>query len=178
MTHDTWRDFSEINFDPECGRVYELSPFQDLCVDILYWARNKRWGIQNHTKHNFHPGPSGRRERQKPHFWWPEPSECCDTGLHHWSEIETVEKDSYKTAFDPWVWWKHCKSREHIVYLIRHRMSMIVRGHFWNTHMFKFIKVVRDGVPLYVNDPDPVILEFVRDVLSGYNWDVKKYFGD
>jgi len=161
----------------ECGMDYALTPEEALIVDIVYWARNRRAGLDSAIKLGLYPGPSGRLDAKK--LWWPAPTECCDArdiAHFHTGEIISTKTGRHKLICSPYEYRKHCCTKQHITYLLKHRLCVLQNRDFYAIAVQPLIAVVKNGIGLYVNSANPIIREFVRDALSGKNWDVNKYF--
>jgi hypothetical protein len=169
----------ETNNKLECGMDYVLTPEEDLAVDIIYWARNRRAGLENAIQLGLFPGPSGRLDAKK--LWWPANAECCDAlDIAHFctSDIINPKTGRHKLICSPYAYRKHCCTKKHITYLLKHRLCVLQSRDFYSTAVKPLMTVVKNGVGLYVNSDNPIVREFVRDALSGKNWDTTKYFGD
>ena len=79
------------------------------------------------------------------------------------------------TRFNVWAMRDHCKTRQHITYLLKHRKRYLLYDVF-GTVIRRLMKVATEGVLLYVNDPDPVVQQFVKDALACRNWDINKQY--
>jgi len=160
----------------ECGQVYTLSPQEELIVDILYWARNAAMGLEFSKKNRFYPGPHGHLDPKR--RWMPHPQEGCDLERIEWLvNTGTISPKTGQpmTRFNVWAMRDHCKTRQHITYLLKHRKRYLLYDGF-GAVIRRLMKVATEGVLLYVNDPDPVIQQFVKDVLACRNWDINKQY--
>jgi hypothetical protein len=162
----------------ECGYSYALSPSEDLIVDIIFWARNKNQGLRFSIDNQFYPGPHGKKTAKG--IWVPNTSEACDSPCQtvYNSKTPDPKTGKYKMIWDPWAYRRHCKTREHISYLVKHRLRYLMCNEFSRDILPILAMVVKQGVLLHVNSDKPIVQHFVKDALAGVHWDTYKYFGE
>ena len=119
--------------DIQCGKNYDLTKFEEQIVKILFWSRNKNFGKELSTKYCFHPGPHGIMGKNK--SWWPSPCEACN------SEVEFFSEKNW----NPWNWFIHCKSKEHIIYLVKFRPKYVVYQCIGFGNLLLFLKIMRES---------------------------------
>ena len=178
-----------LTYLSECSRPYELSEREKALVDFIYWARNRGAGKEGAIKINLRPGPRGFKSNNG---WFPSPSEGCDCldvkefipyfkkpnkGI---SQVEDMAQNEYPSLRrDYWAWWKHCKSRQHIIYLIKHRLdyvyNKILSPHTQYVMGIIVPAITNGALPLLINDTRPVVKAFVRDALNGKAFDIKEH---
>jgi len=151
----------------ECGSLEGISDEEEIVIDIIYWARNRGAGFQGAMKIQLFPGPHGKKDKKG--WWWPNPSECCDQEICHYNAGKE------KTEWDPWIWFKHCKTKEHIAYLVRHRKTYIMEKVINPMTLLSLATIsVNKDYPLHIHSKNKITQAFVLDALSGKNWDIKK----
>lgn len=135
--------------DIQCGKNYDLTKFEEQIVKILFWSRNKNFGKELSIKYCFHPGPHGIMGKNK--VWWPSPCEACN------SEVEVFSEKNW----NPWNWFIHCKSKEHIIYLVKFRPKYVVYQCIGFGNLLLFLKIMREsknGEMFYRQQPSRVSL--------------------
>jgi len=108
------------DFSRQCGRHYELTLMERALSEFIYWARNKNIGVQESMKRRFYPGPHGIKTKKG---WFPNPMEGCDAFI----KFDSNHGPDNKYVYDPWTWWKHCKSLAHIEYLVKNRIGILLQ---------------------------------------------------
>lgn len=159
--------------DCECGGDYKLTPGEEALVKIFFWARNKKKTLDFCNQNQFYPGPSGHKDKKG--VWWPSTSESCDAILDR--PGETVDKGDAQNYLHPWRWFIHCKSLQHITYLVKHRMSYLRSSRFCEHGSFSALfKIVKNGENLlgYEGSKDILIKMYVEDNLKLNRFEILK----
>ena len=104
-----------VDASSQCGRVYVLNAQERALSELLYFMRQLNLGKEGAIKLRFHPGPFGRIGQRG--WWWPLPNEGCDFDLEHWDGLGKP---------DAWALWKHCRTIQHVEYLVKNRPGSLI----------------------------------------------------
>jgi len=164
------------DFFRQCGRPYELDSLEKAIVEFVFWARNKNIGRGGAIHHQFYPGPHGIKTKKG---WYPDPEECCDASLmFYYNESTPTPSGSYPYKYDPWVWWKHCKSLKHIEYVVKNRFGVLLQDYMKSGNHIAAIKFLISLIEknefgtmgAYVSSGEKdrwLVDEYLSDVSSG-----------
>lgn len=164
-------EFFDSSIERKCHKDIKLTLEQQVCADILYFLRNRNAGLKGALETGIHPGPSGYR-KGKHKIWCPNSAEECD-GV-----------PPMKLKFDPWHYWKHCKSHTHCKFVVKYHKDTF-RKAIANQDLGIFPPIItmtaEDDYPLYLDHPNFIVREYARFALkdptiSTQNY--KPYFKD
>ena len=104
-------------------------------------------------------------------IWMPNPQEACDGTFSHSKEITYKVKSgeertrSYK---DKYAWARHCKTKDHVLYLIRHRLPYVMAKIGGLPQIIKRAEQLSIKGLMLCDDRWPTwFMEFKKDALSG-----------
>lgn len=152
-----------------CGSPFDLSEDERILVEILYYLRNTKNGLEYCIKNQIYPGPKGKKcktlESPKRVIWMPIPAEACDKPL----DIGTEVNESGKIInYNPFFYYKHCKTREHCEYLVKHRISHVINFFKNSEDLRRLVVTTRKGcLILALNSNIEWIKDFAIEAISG-----------
>jgi len=151
---------------PECGADYKLSDVEQAMVELLYWAWNRKiGGLQKAIEHKFFYNPKGHKDKRG--WWWPDPMIACDSNISH-----VIVPTKGKTLYDPWAWVKHCKTKGHITFLVKHRKGYVCNLLSNNAGVYNILQMLIDRTLLLnLNSKNKIVQIFIEDALAGRHWD-------
>lgn len=165
-----YEDYRPINL--YCIEDIPLDKKEKILVDLTYWARNSIKGLSEAKKFGLYSGPKGHRDARG--WWWPDPAESCDAPISH------VKYSSNKShEYDPWAWYKHCKSKQHITYLVKNRLNYIL-GFLWKNYdvlnyLSRMLYENPRNIPLSINSDNKIIKRFAIDSLANNYFNLDDY---
>ncbi|MDO8640217.1 MAG: hypothetical protein Q7R33_01625, partial [Nitrosarchaeum sp.] len=156
---------------------------ETILVNIVYWARNKRFPRDYVFRNQFYHGPHGHKapsHSKKSWSWLPNPAEGCDNLEVGITEVDSKPDVSAKPKFNPWIWFIHCKSYQHIAYLVKHRKHFLLHHHFdiqpFEAAYKSFTKLTLEERkitnPFPLESVNPLPFDYTMDTL---NVDIRPY---
>jgi hypothetical protein len=116
--------FNAVQENPSQCWILDLRPEEKILAELVYWLRNRNIKKEGAISWQVYPGPSGHKTQKG--VWYPNPIEACDA----FNGPIIIVGEEGSARIDPWGLYKHCKSMQHVKYMVRYRSYLLINRIF------------------------------------------------
>ena len=163
------RDPDGLWIDNVCSFNENPTDDQRALARVLHWLRNKKKDLSWCIARECYPGPRGHMKKGKG-IWMPEPEEACLKKVEIRIQVQENQGKKGHIRYDPYAFWRHCKTYEHCLYMIMERPRVTYLRLPVEQVSLIGAALLKDCVPLLAGiqyDRHDLVQDFFKDWCTG-----------